>query len=70
MKNDFPFNLFNQGLIETSSEHLKEMEAKRAEMEETATKILVFLDGLTLEEVDQVMMIVRSKCQEKAVVQI
>lgn len=69
MKN-FPFNLFNQEALTTATEELKALEEKRAEADETATKIMVFLDGKTLEEVEHVLMAVREKCQEKAVVQL
>ena len=68
MDKNFPFNLFNQNVLTEATEQLKQMEAEAKEANEIADKIIVFLDGLTLEEVERVLMTVRGKCNEKAVV--
>ena len=65
---NFPFNLFNQDLIDSSAEHYKETKAKYVKANDVAEKIMVHLDGLTLDEVDHVAMVLRMKCQAKAVV--
>lgn len=65
---NFPFNIFNQDLIDSSAEHYKETKAKYVKANDVAEKIMVYLDGLTLEEVDHVAMVLRLKCQANAVV--
>ena len=70
MNKNFPFNLFNQNALTEATEQLKQMETEAKEANEIADKIIVFLDGLTLEEVERVLMTVRGKCNEKAVVKV
>lgn len=68
MKNNFPFGLFNQELLEASSEQLEKEKAKVSKHNEIAEKMLPFLDGMTLNEVDEALCILRCKCQACAVV--
>lgn len=68
MKDNFPFNIFNQDIIDSSANDLQQEKAKYVKANEIAEKMIVYLDGLTLEEVDHVAMVLRLKCQAKAVV--
>lgn len=68
MKDNFPFNIFNQDIIDSSANDLQQEKAKYAQADEIAEKMIVYLDGLTLDEVDRVAMVLRMKCQAKAVV--
>ena len=70
MKNEFPFNLFNNELIDSCSAHLKEREAENAKAQERAEKMLVFLDGLTLEEVERTLWKLRELSQKRSVVRV
>ncbi len=70
MKNEFPFNLFNNELIDSCSAHLKEREAENAKAQERAEKMLVFLDGLTLQEVERTLWKLRELSQKRSVVHV
>ena len=70
MDKNFPFNLFNNELIDSCSAHLKEQEAENAKAQERAEKMLVFLDGLTLQEVERTLWKLRELCNERSVVQV
>ena len=67
---DFPFNLFDNKLIDSCSAHLKEQEAENAKAQERAEKMLVFLDGLTLQEVERTLWKLRELSRERSVVRV
>jgi hypothetical protein len=67
---NFPFNLFNNELIDSCSARLKEQEAENAKAQERAERMLVFLDGLTLQEVERTLWKLRELCNERSVVQV
>jgi hypothetical protein len=63
-----PFSIFDQNLIDSAPEILKSMKDEEQKHTEIAEKMIVHLDGMNLDDVDHVLLVLRGLCQKRSVV--
>ena len=67
-KNFTPFSLFDQELIAKAPEILKNMKDEEQKYTEIAEKMMVHLDGMTLDEVDRIIWVLRGICHKHSII--
>lgn len=67
-KNFTPFSLFDQNLINEAPEILKSMKDEEREHIAIAEKMMVHLDGMSLDEADRVIFVLKGLCHNRSVI--
>jgi hypothetical protein len=63
-----PFSLFDQELIDKAPEILKSMKAEEQKYTDIADKAIELFDGMSLEEVENILFVLRARCHKHSVI--
>lgn len=63
-----PFTLFDKELIDKAPEMLKSMKDEEQKYIDIAEKMMVHLDGMTLDEVDRIIWVLRGICHKHSII--
>lgn len=63
-----PFSIFDQNLIDSAPEILKSMKDEEQKHTEIAEKMMVHLDGMSLDEANRVIFVLKGLCNKHSVI--